>query len=83
MLESLARTLLSQVVGAGLALGVTYAADQGIDLRIGPEQEAAVFGVLWIVLTGLYAAAQRKFWPIQTDAPGSARTDVTAGGKVV
>ena len=83
MVESSLRTLVSMAVGAALTTVLTWLAGKGVDITISDEAQLAMIGLVWTGLTSLYAALQRKFWPIQTDAPGSARTDVTIGGKVV
>lgn len=83
MVESSLRTLISMAVGGALTVALTWLAGKGISIEISDEAQLAIIGLVWSGITALYAAAQRKLWPIQTDAPGAARTDVTAGGKVV
>ena len=81
-LESFARTAVSMAVGAGLTFLGKWLGDRfGISIDLSDQASEVVTGIVWALVTALYASVQRKFWPIQTDAPGSARTDLTAGGK--
>jgi hypothetical protein len=70
-------------VGAGLTALAGWAAENQFNFQPSEEMELLVTGLVWTVLSSLYAAVQRKYVPIQTDVPGTARTDVTAGGKPV
>lgn len=81
MFESTARTAISMVVGAGLTWMAAQAAKQGLNWQPSEASQEVVVGIVWVTLSSLYAAIQRKYVPIQTDVPGAARTDVTAGGK--
>jgi hypothetical protein len=81
MFESTARTAISMAVGAGLTWMAAQAARQGLNYVPSEGSQEVVTGLVWVVLSSLYAAVQRRYVPIQTDAPGAARTDVTAGGK--
>jgi hypothetical protein len=83
MFESTARTAVSMAVGALLTWLAGWLAEHQFNFQPSEEMEFIVTGIVWTVLSSLYAAAQRKFVPIQTDAPGAARTDVTSGGKVM
>jgi hypothetical protein len=76
MLESSLRTAISMGVGAGLTLIVTWLAAKGIDIKVSEEAEFVIGGLIWSALTVAYSALQRRWWPIQTDAPGAARTDL-------
>jgi hypothetical protein len=83
MFESTARTAISMAVGALLTWLAGWLAQHQFDFQPSEDMELIITGIVWTVLSSAYAAVQRKFVPIQTDAPGTARTDVTAGGKAV
>lgn len=83
MFESAARTAVSVAVGALLTALLGWLANKGLNIEVPPDAAEIVFGIVWGVLSSAYAAVQRKFVPIQTDAPGSARTDVTSAGKTM
>jgi len=81
MLESLIRTAISMAVGAALTWMAAQAAKQGFNYEPSEASKEVITGIVWVALASGYSAIQRRYVPIQTDTPGVARTDVTAGGK--
>ena len=81
MAESALRTVVKLAAGWLAAYLAAWALKYG--LHVDDSFHDEVFNAMWAVATIGFAALQRKYWPIRTDALGVCRTDVTAGGNKV